>query len=213
MAPQISRAFAAHTSPSTAIAESKVKPWIEETLMQIKANEPLDQTHFTKILSSLNASWTLASLIFCKSELLSDEYKTVQIEAFVDDILRNKVEFKLTARTIEALVEYYELHCSDGDQQQHKKSHDDLIHAINCYVFSMPIFLFEDFEKNGAVDPIQSQDVKTSILDLMSNYGPIITVDAIPGKTSDESSTIHKERACQPEQQSSTAQLKSRGIV
>ncbi|TLS21314.1 uncharacterized protein PpBr36_10401 [Pyricularia pennisetigena] len=192
MAPQISPAFAAHSSPA-AIAESKAKPWLIETLTHIKANEPLDQTYFTKILSSLNASWTLASLIFGKSELPSDEDNTVQIEAFVDDILCNKVEFKLTARTIEALSEYYTVHCYVGEQQ-HNKSHEDLIQAIECYVFSMPISVFEDFEKNGAVDPIQSQDVKTSILDLLSNYGPIITINAIPGKTSAELS----ERAFPP---------------
>ncbi|KAI6311404.1 hypothetical protein MCOR29_008301 [Pyricularia oryzae] len=203
--PASAAAFAPRASSVNVVLGSKVEPWLTQTLKRInRVKRPLNsvpqhQRCLTETLSSPNAMWTLASLMFPKfpeSDLKKDSdplvealqnFQLVHIEAYivhVDMVLRNEVAFKLTPDTIEALIEYHkEVHCVDTKastyewsekEQQCKKLHEDFIQAINRYVFRTHVSALEGLEEEGAGELLngRSEDVKTAILGLIKPLVP-----------------------------------------
>jgi hypothetical protein len=125
--PASAAAFAPRSAP-TIVLNSKVEPWLTQTLKRInKIKRPLNSVpqHFrclTETLGGASAIWTLASLMLPKapdSELRKDSnpliealfnYQLIHIEAYVvhvDMVSQHEVAFKLTPETIEALVDYH----------------------------------------------------------------------------------------------------------
>jgi hypothetical protein len=125
--PASAKAFAARSAP-TIVLNSKVEPWLTQTLKRInRIKRPLNSVpqHFrclTETLGGTAAIWTLASLMLPKapeSELRKDadplvealfNYQLIHIEAYVvhvDMVSQHEVAFKLTPESIEALVDYH----------------------------------------------------------------------------------------------------------
>ncbi|KAI9736674.1 MAG: hypothetical protein M1834_000878 [Cirrosporium novae-zelandiae] len=125
--PASAAAFAPR-SPPNVVLNSKVEPWLTQTLKRInRIKRPLNSVpqHFrclTETLSGPNAIWTLCSIMLPKapdSELRKDEnplvealfnYQLIHVEAYVvhvDMVSQNEVAFKLTPETIESLVDYH----------------------------------------------------------------------------------------------------------
>ena len=125
--PASAQAFAPRSAP-TIVLNTKVEPWLTQTLKRInKVKRPLNSIpqHFrclTETLGGENAIWTLATLMLPKApdaELRKDEnplveavfnYQMIHLEAYVvhiDMVSQNEVAFKLTTDTIDALVEYH----------------------------------------------------------------------------------------------------------
>lgn len=133
--PASAKAFAARSAPNV-VLNSKVEPWLTQTLKRInKVKRPLNSVpqHFrclTETLSGDDAIWTLCSIMLPKapkSELTKDSnplvealfnYQLLHIEAYVvhvDMVSQNEVAFKLTTDTIDALVEYHkDIFCVDA---------------------------------------------------------------------------------------------------
>ena len=125
--PASAAAFAPRSAP-TIVLNSKVEPWLTQTLKRInRIKRPLNSVpqHFrclTETLSGANAIWTLCSIMLPKapdSELRKDanplvealfNYQLLHIEAYVvhvDMVSQHEVAFKLTPETIDALIEYH----------------------------------------------------------------------------------------------------------
>jgi len=125
--PASAQAFAPRSAP-TIVLNTKVEPWLTQTLKRInKVKRPLNSIpqHFrclTETLGGADAIWSLASLMLPKapdSELRKDDdplvealfnYQLVHMEAYVvhvDMVSQHEVAFKLTPETIEALVDYH----------------------------------------------------------------------------------------------------------
>ncbi|UKZ80747.1 hypothetical protein TrVFT333_008511 [Trichoderma virens FT-333] len=176
--PASAAAFAPRASSVNVVLGSRIEPWLTQTLKRInRVKRPLNsvpqhQRCLTETLSSPNAIWTLASLMFPKlpqAEMPEDpmenlfSHQLIHIEAYivhVDMVLRNEVAYKLTVETIDALVEYHkEIHCVDAKantydwsekEQQCKKLHEDFVQAINKYVFRTHVSALEGLEEEGA---------------------------------------------------------------
>ncbi|KAF2455882.1 hypothetical protein BDY21DRAFT_288903 [Lineolata rhizophorae] len=132
--PASAAAFAPRSAP-TVVLNSKVEPWLTQTLKRInRIKRPLNSVpqHFrclTETLSGANAIWSLCSIMVPKapdSELRKDSnplvealfnYQLIHIEAYVvhvDMVSQHEVAFKLTQDTIDALVEYHkDIYCVD----------------------------------------------------------------------------------------------------
>jgi hypothetical protein len=182
-----------------------VPVWLTPTLKRVnRVKRPLNsvpqhQRCLTDILSSPNAIWSLAALMVSKapdSELRKDSnplvaalfnFQLIHIEAYivhVDMVLRNEVAYKLTADTIEALIEYHkDIHCVNAKagtyewsekEQQAKKLHEDFKQAINKFVFRTDVTALEGLEEEGAGELLsgKSDDVKTAINALMKPLLP-----------------------------------------
>lgn len=125
--PATAQAFAKR-SPPNIVLNSKVEPWLTQTLKRInKIKRPLNSVpqHFrclTETLGHDNALWALCSIMLPKapdSELRRDSnpliealfnHQLLHVEAYVvhvDMVSQNEVAFKLTTDTIDALVEYH----------------------------------------------------------------------------------------------------------
>ncbi|KAK8211596.1 hypothetical protein M8818_003251 [Zalaria obscura] len=125
--PASAAAFAPRSQPNI-VLNTKVEPWLTQTLKRInKIKRPLNSVpqHFrclTETLGGPSAIWTLASLMFNKApadELRKDSnplvealynHQVIHIEAYVvhvDMVSQNEVAFKLTSETIDALIEYH----------------------------------------------------------------------------------------------------------
>ncbi|KAF2102145.1 hypothetical protein NA57DRAFT_34518 [Rhizodiscina lignyota] len=125
--PASAAAFAPRTTPNV-VLNSKVEPWLTQTLKRInRIKRPLNSVpqHFrclTETLSSERAIWTLCSIMLPKapdSELTRDtnplvealfNYQLLHIEAYVvhvDMVSQHEVAFKLTQDTIDSLIEYH----------------------------------------------------------------------------------------------------------
>ncbi|KAL5115412.1 hypothetical protein ACEQ8H_006712 [Pleosporales sp. CAS-2024a] len=126
--PASAAAFAPRSTVNV-VLNSKVEPWLTQTLKRVnRVKRPLNsvQQHtrcLTETLSGANAMWSLCSLMVPKapdSELRKDandalvealfHYQVMHIEAYVvhvDMVSQHEVAFKLTPETIEALVEYH----------------------------------------------------------------------------------------------------------
>lgn len=125
--PASAQAFAPRSDP-TIVLNTKVEPWLTQTLKRInRVKRPLNSVpqHFrclTETLGGPNAIWTLATIHLPKlpeAELRQDSnplvealfnYQLLHIEAYVvhvDMVSQHEVAFKLTPETIEALVEYH----------------------------------------------------------------------------------------------------------
>lgn len=203
--PASAAAFAPRASSVNVVLGSKVEPWLTQTLKRInRIKRPLNsvpqhQRCLTETLSSTNAIWTLTSIMLPKapeSQLRKDtnpliealfNYQLVHVEAYivhVDMVLRNEVAFKLTADSIETLVEYHkEIHCVDAKagtyewsekEQQCKKLHDDFVQAINKFVYRTHVTALEGLEEDGAGELLcgKSEEVKTNIMALMKPLLP-----------------------------------------
>jgi hypothetical protein len=203
--PASAAAFAPRASSVNVVLGSKIEPWLTQTLKRInRIKRPLNsvpqhQRCLTETLSSTNAIWTLTSIMLPKapeSELRQDSnpliealfnYQLVHVEAYivhVDMVLRNEVAFKLTADSIEALVEYHkEIHCVNTKastydwsekEQQCKKLHEDFIQAINRFVYRTHVSALEGLEEDGAGELLcgKSDEVKTNIMNLMKPLLP-----------------------------------------
>jgi hypothetical protein len=125
--PASAQAFAPRSAP-TIVLNSKVEPWLTQTLKRInRVKRPLNSVpqHYrclTDTLGGANAIWTLASIMLPKlpdSELRKDpnpliealfNYQLIHLEAYVvhvDMVSQHEVAFKLTPESIEALVDYH----------------------------------------------------------------------------------------------------------
>jgi hypothetical protein len=125
--PATAAAFAPRSAP-TVVLNTKVEPWLTQTLKRInRVKRPLNSVpqHFrclTETLSGQGAIWSLCSLMLPKApdtELRKDSnplveaifnYQLIHIEAYVvhvDMVSQHEVAFKLTQETIEALIEYH----------------------------------------------------------------------------------------------------------
>jgi hypothetical protein len=125
--PASAAAFAPRSAP-TIVLNSKVEPWLTQTLKRInRIKRPLNSVpqHYrclTETLSGSAAIWTLCSIMLPKapdSELRKDlnplieamfNYQLIHIEAYVvhvDMVSQHEVAFKLTPETIDALIEYH----------------------------------------------------------------------------------------------------------
>lgn len=125
--PASAAAFAPRSAP-TIVLNSKVEPWLTQTLKRInRIKRPLNSVpqHYrclTETLSGSAAIWTLCSIMLPKapdSELRKDSnplveamfnYQLIHIEAYVvhvDMVSQHEVAFKLTQDTIDALIEYH----------------------------------------------------------------------------------------------------------
>lgn len=125
--PASAAAFAPRSTVNV-VLNSKVEPWLTQTLKRInRVKRPLNsvQQHtrcLTETLSGSNAIWSLCSIMVPKapdSELRKDSnplveaifnYQVIHIEAYVvhvDMVSQHEVAFKLTPETIEALTEYH----------------------------------------------------------------------------------------------------------
>ncbi|KAK8153682.1 hypothetical protein IWX90DRAFT_74590 [Phyllosticta citrichinensis] len=125
--PASAAAFAPRSAP-TIVLNSKVEPWLTQTLKRInRIKRPLNSVpqHYRCLMETLSGSgaiWSLCSLMLPKapdSELQKDpdplveamvNYQLVHIEAYVvhvDMVSQHEVAFKLTQDTIDALVEYH----------------------------------------------------------------------------------------------------------
>lgn len=110
------------------VLNSKVEPWLTQTLKRInKIKRPLNSVPqhtrcLTETLSGTNAIWSLCSIMLSKApeaDLRKDDnplvealfnYQLLHIEAYVvhvDMVSQNEVAFKLTSETIDLLVEYH----------------------------------------------------------------------------------------------------------
>lgn len=203
--PASAAAFAPRASSVNVVLGSKVEPWLTQTLKRInRVKRPLNsvpqhQRCLTETLSSPNAIWTLASMMFPKapeSELRKDSnplvealfnYQLVHIEAYivhVDMVLRSEVAYKLTPDTIESLIEYHkEVYCVDAEantydwaekEQQCKKLHEEFIQAINKFVYRTNVTALEGLEEDGAGELLcgKSDEVKNCILGLLKPLLP-----------------------------------------
>lgn len=125
--PASAAAFAPRSAP-TIVLNSRVEPWLTQTLKRInRIKRPLNSVpqHFrclTETLGASSAIWTLSSLLLPKapeSELRKDanplleaisNYQLLHVEAYVvhvDMVSQHEVAFKLTSGTIDALTEYH----------------------------------------------------------------------------------------------------------
>jgi hypothetical protein len=125
--PASAQAFAPRSAP-TIVLNTKVEPWLTQTLKRInRIKRPLNSVpqHYrclTETLGGSSAIWTLASLMLPQkpdSELRKDpnplvealfNYQLIHIEAYVvhvDMVSQHEVAFKLTPESIEALIEYH----------------------------------------------------------------------------------------------------------
>ncbi|KFA46779.1 hypothetical protein S40293_06781 [Stachybotrys chartarum IBT 40293] len=200
--PASAAAFQPRASSVNVVLGSKVEPWLTQTLKRInRVKRPLNsvpQHHrcLTETLSSSNAIWTLASLMLPKvpeAEMPEDpmeclfHHQLLHVEAYivhVDMVLRNEVAYKLTADSIDALVEYHkEIYCVDAKantyewtdkDQQCKKLHEDYVQAINKFVFRTHVSALEGLEEDGAGELLcgRSEEVKNSLLGLMKPLVP-----------------------------------------
>ncbi|KAK4541747.1 hypothetical protein LTR36_007456 [Oleoguttula mirabilis] len=125
--PASAQAFAPRSAP-TIVLNSKVEPWLTQTLKRInRVKRPLNSIpqHFrclTETLGGASAIWTLASLMLPKApeaDLRRDSnpliealfnYQLLHLDAYVvhvDMVSQHEVAFKLTPETIESLVDYH----------------------------------------------------------------------------------------------------------
>lgn len=125
--PASAAAFAPRSAPNI-VLNSKVEPWLTQTLKRInRIKRPLNsvpqhQRCLTETLSGAAALWTLCSIMLPKapdSELRRDSnplveamfnYQLIHVEAYVvhvDMVSQHEVAFKLTQDTIDTLVEYH----------------------------------------------------------------------------------------------------------
>ncbi|KAF2767768.1 hypothetical protein EJ03DRAFT_275516 [Teratosphaeria nubilosa] len=196
--PASAQAFAPRSAP-TIVLNTKVEPWLTQTLKRInRIKRPLNSVpqHFrclTETLGGDNAIWTLASLMLPKlpdAELRKDDdplvqalfnYQLIHIEAYVvhvDMVAQHEVAFKLTADTIEALIEYHkDIYSVDASastyswpekEAQVKKMQEEFVQAANRFVFRTGIRALEGLEEDGAGELLdgRSEDVKSSIMNL-----------------------------------------------
>jgi len=125
--PASAAAFAPRSNP-TIVLNSKVEPWLTQTLKRInRIKRPLNSVpqHYrclTETLSGPAAIWTLCSIMLPKkpdSELTKDSnplveamfnYQLIHVEAYVvhvDMVSQHEVAFKLTTDSIDDLVKYH----------------------------------------------------------------------------------------------------------
>ncbi|GAB7353059.1 hypothetical protein MBLNU459_g3609t1 [Dothideomycetes sp. NU459] len=125
--PASAAAFAPRSAP-TIVLNTRVEPWLTQTLKRInRIKRPLNSVpqHFRCLTETLGGSlaiWTLSSLMLPKapdSELSKNSnplleaisnYQLLHVEAYVvhiDMVSQHEVAFKLTTDTIEALIEYH----------------------------------------------------------------------------------------------------------
>ena len=114
-------------------------------------------------------------------------YKLIHVEAYlvhVDMVLRNEVAFKLTAETIESLIEYHKnVHCVNTKantydwsekEQQCNKLHEDFVQAVNKFIYRTNVKALEGLEEEGAGELLcgKSEEVKDNVLSLMKPLLP-----------------------------------------
>jgi len=196
--PASAAAFAPRGAPEV-VLNTKVEPWLTQTLKRInRVKRPLNSVpqHFrclTETLGGPNAIWTLASLMLPKApdaELRKDSdplveaifnHQLLHIEAYVvhvDMVSQHEVAFKLTADTIESLVEYHkDIYSVDASAStwswpekdaQVKKMQDEFVQAANRFVFRTGARALEGLEEDGAGELLdgRSEDVKNAVLNM-----------------------------------------------
>ncbi|KAF2745260.1 hypothetical protein M011DRAFT_141331 [Sporormia fimetaria CBS 119925] len=196
--PASAAAFAPRSTVNV-VLNSKVEPWLTQTLKRInRVKRPLNsvQQHMrclTETLSGPNAIWSLSSLLLPKapdSELRKDSnplmealfnYQLLHIDAYivhVDMVSQHEVAFKLTAETIEALIDYHkDIYSVDVSattwnwpekEAQLKKLQAEFVQAVNRYVFRTGVRALEGLEEEGAGELLEgrAEEVKSAIMAL-----------------------------------------------
>ena len=196
--PASAAAFAPRSNVKVVLV-SQVEPWLTQTLKRVRTvrrslNNVQQHTGFlTEILSKSSAMWSLCSIIVPKapdSELRKDSnplvealfnYQLIHIEAYVvyvDMVSQHEVAFKLTSKTIEALIKYHkDIYSVDVSastwewaekEQQLKKLQDRFVQAVNRYVFRTGAKALEGLEEDGAGELLEGrgEDVKSAIMGL-----------------------------------------------
>jgi hypothetical protein len=196
--PASAAAFAPRSNVKVVLV-SQVEPWLTQTLKRVRTvrrslNNVQQHTGFlTEILSKSSAMWSLCSIIVPKapdSELRKDSnplvealfnYQLIHIEAYVvyvDMVSQHEVAFKLTPKTIEALIKYHkDIYSVDVSastwewaekEQQLKKLQDIFVQAVNRYVFRTGVKALEGLEEDGAGELLEGrgEDVKSAIMGL-----------------------------------------------
>lgn len=202
--PASAAAFAPRAAP-TIVLNSKVESWLTQTLKRInKIKRPLNSVpqHYrclTETLAGPGAIWTLCSLMLPKkpdAELVKDSnplveamfnYQLIHVDAYVvhvDMVSQHEVAFKLTAETIENLIEYHkDIYSVDVSantwswaekEVQLKKLQEEFVQAINRFVFRTGVRALEGLEEDGAGELLdgRSEDVRNSIMGLFQPLLP-----------------------------------------
>jgi hypothetical protein len=195
--PASAAAFAPRGNPNVVL--SKVEPWLTATLKRVnRVKRPLNNVTqhtrcLTETLSSLNAIWTLCSLMFPKApeaDLRRDEnplvealfnYQMIHMEAYVvhvDMVSQNEVAFKLTPETIESLVDFHkEIFSVDAaastwdwpdKETQLKRLQDEFVQSANKFIYRTNVQALEGLEEDGAGELLcgRSDEAKAAILGL-----------------------------------------------
>ncbi|EHY54735.1 hypothetical protein HRR83_004140 [Exophiala dermatitidis] len=201
--PASAAAFAPR-STCNVVLNTKVEPWLTATLKRInKIKRPLNSVlqHtrcLTETLSSPNAIWLLCSIMVPKApetELRKDSnplvealfnYQLIHVEAYVvhvDMVSQNEVALKLTADTIDSLVEYHKSVFSvdtaantwtwSDKEQQLKKLQEEFVQAANKFVYRTSALVLEGMEEEGAGELLcsRSEEVRAAIMGL---YVPLL---------------------------------------
>ncbi|EMD86718.1 hypothetical protein COCHEDRAFT_74077 [Bipolaris maydis C5] len=189
--PPSATVFTPHSNVNVVLA-SKAEQWLTQTLKRV--NQPLDsvQNHtrcLKKILSGPNAIWSLCSIMVPKapdSELRKDSNllieplfncQIIHIEAYVvhvDMVSQHEVVFKLTQKTIDALIAYrkdiYSVDVSASTWEwAEKELQDEFVQAVNCYVFRTDVKALEGLEEEGGGELLEGrgEDVKRAIINML----------------------------------------------
>ncbi|RYN65016.1 hypothetical protein AA0119_g11525 [Alternaria tenuissima] len=196
--------FAPRPSASVVLS-SEVKPWLKQTLKGAKPghrslNNVWQCTKFLgDVLPQSSAIWSLCSIMVPKapdSELRKDSnplvealfnYQLIHIEAYVvhvDMVSQHEVAFKLTDKTIEALVEYHKgiysvdvsaSTCEYAErEQQLEELKENFVQAINRFVFRTDVKALEELGKDGAGELLEGRGerVKNAVMELFLPLHP-----------------------------------------
>jgi hypothetical protein len=192
--PASAAAFAPR-SPSKVVLNTEVEPWLTATLKRLKrtpTNVAQCTSCLTEMLSLPSAIWTLCSLLFPKvpeTEVKKDEgalvkYQMVHIKAYVvyvDMVSRNEVAFKLTPKTIDALVEFHKevfsVAASNtwdwfGKESPLKKMQGEFVQTINEFVYRTNAQVLEGLEDDGAGELFYSRSAEAKAA-IMSFFIPL----------------------------------------
>ncbi|OWY50694.1 uncharacterized protein AALT_g11865 [Alternaria alternata] len=192
-------------SSTSVVLDSEVQPWFKQTLKGAKQghcplNNVRQRTEFLKdILSQSSAIWSLCSIMVPKapdSELRKDpnplvealfNYQLIHIEAYVvlvDMVSQHEMAFKLTDKTIDALVEYHKdvysvdvsaSTCEYAErEQQLEELKENFVQAINRFVFRTDVKALEELGKDGAGELLEGRGerVKNAVMALFRPLHP-----------------------------------------
>lgn len=184
-------------SPPRVVLNRTVEPWLTATLKRInRVKRPLNSAPqhmrcLTEILSSPAALWNLCTLIVSRApeiQLVKDPNPLVEalqntrllhVQAYVvhvDLVLSHEIAFKLSADTIQELINYHkDVYLVDQEagtwqwtekESQIKKLHEEFVQTVNRFVFRTDAIALEGIEEDGAGELLRgrSDEVKSAVM-------------------------------------------------